>query len=679
MSCPCFICKTHEPVPTHTHFVKSKFTSENSYGLVSISNVSSSPSSALKFKINKTQAALDMNFSAILPTWIIEDVLFIEAYEGSISDSLIGTGSIPLAYQAFDDSLVEVNLDSFIDEPITVSFKLSFESKCKNIENPSYMIFRKTSRLDPSYKYTLEIINGEKTDEIRIKDESQGYKDEVWHHISTIESFEVMNLNFKMTNLNGTGKARNFESSTTIQKKNFKNVPYFFTLRSPTVQFSSFLTFYLVPFNSQFITCPTGSFEIKFLPQSNRWISDFIAERGYFQFQLMTLLVQHQVKGEIQVEELSQILEHQEYAFKFDTRDINDKLVVKLFSYKENQEVASLCYVGMIKFKETPGFKYRQDYQCIVQFGPFTLDVTLSSEESKIEENPQKFETSVSEFKDPEPANLTYKDRTFFNVLDLMEFKIHQISKRNSLTTTHINKLKTRNELLRKQIFDLEHSHPITEFDNIVQQSALKPKKMSNSQSISQILPGNSIKPLEETAAPKYQICSCGNRNPKFKGYCENCVKTLKDQYERVLKWYTPIKNKFDELERKYTGINARKILFEGKIIKLQEKLKKPVDIEEGDTEEVKQMMVQLTELQNEVENMQEEARRKTEIIETQKNDIQVNLSEKEKEEGKLQKKLRESEEKAEIIAQEIDETNKRMVDKKVFNDKYRGKYLPTA
>ena len=36
-------------------------------------------------------------------------------------------------------------------------------------------------------------------------------------------------------------------------------------------------------------------------------------------------------------------------------------------------------------------------------------------------------------------------------------------------------------------------------------------------------------------ASKLLDICACGTMDPKFKGYCEECLRKLKDTYDRYL------------------------------------------------------------------------------------------------------------------------------------------------
>jgi nitrate/TMAO reductase-like tetraheme cytochrome c subunit len=50
-------------------------------------------------------------------------------------------------------------------------------------------------------------------------------------------------------------------------------------------------------------------------------------------------------------------------------------------------------------------------------------------------------------------------------------------------------------------------------------------------------------------------ICACGNLDPKFRGYCSECLIKLKDTFDRYL-------NKFKELSEEYdsyTGLDQTK------------------------------------------------------------------------------------------------------------------------
>lgn len=43
------------------------------------------------------------------------------------------------------------------------------------------------------------------------------------------------------------------------------------------------------------------------------------------------------------------------------------------------------------------------------------------------------------------------------------------------------------------------------------------------------------------------KICACGDTDPKFKGYCENCVKKLKTKFDYLIEKFNKLKDEYDE------------------------------------------------------------------------------------------------------------------------------------
>ena len=58
--------------------------------------------------------------------------------------------------------------------------------------------------------------------------------------------------------------------------------------------------------------------------------------------------------------------------------------------------------------------------------------------------------------------------------------------------------------------------------------------------------------------APKYEnlnLCACGAQNPKFKGYCGDCLRKLKDTFDRYLAKFNKLSEEYDA----YTGVDQSK------------------------------------------------------------------------------------------------------------------------
>jgi len=67
--------------------------------------------------------------------------------------------------------------------------------------------------------------------------------------------------------------------------------------------------------------------------------------------------------------------------------------------------------------------------------------------------------------------------------------------------------------------------------------------------------------PLSSTTAsskgaPTYQmkICACGEPDPQFKGYCENCVKKLKAKFDKLLERFNKSKTEYDSFNSQDIG-----------------------------------------------------------------------------------------------------------------------------
>lgn len=65
---------------------------------------------------------------------------------------------------------------------------------------------------------------------------------------------------------------------------------------------------------------------------------------------------------------------------------------------------------------------------------------------------------------------------------------------------------------------------------------------------------GSTSKPQGKNQDPYSSMvfCACGKRDPQFKGYCGDCVKLLKEQFDRELAQFKEVSEEYDE----YTGID---------------------------------------------------------------------------------------------------------------------------
>lgn len=59
-------------------------------------------------------------------------------------------------------------------------------------------------------------------------------------------------------------------------------------------------------------------------------------------------------------------------------------------------------------------------------------------------------------------------------------------------------------------------------------------------------------------------MCICGATDPKFKGYCENCVKKLSEKFTRSVAKFNKLKKEYDD----YSGQDTAKADEKMKLLK---------------------------------------------------------------------------------------------------------------
>ena len=53
---------------------------------------------------------------------------------------------------------------------------------------------------------------------------------------------------------------------------------------------------------------------------------------------------------------------------------------------------------------------------------------------------------------------------------------------------------------------------------------------------------------------PKFNLCACGDPDPRFKGYCENCVKKLKKKFDYLVGKFKKLKDEYEEYNQDDLG-----------------------------------------------------------------------------------------------------------------------------
>lgn len=627
MSCFCYICSNSNQIESHIDFVRSEFTEKSCVGNLSIGSYTISiPETYLSFRLNRSMSLKDCETELIFPTWTIEDCLFIEIHA---PDRLLGLGKLFLARCSLPGQQEVTDVEWYTDITAQVSVRLqyyAFESKKYN----AFVIYRQSLIGENTEKYTLiSRIAGNDT-QIKLKDASLGFREEYWQYVGTFEAEQEVEC-LLVAEKNST--------SLMLPKA---NIPKRCTIQTPDYD-GNFLCLYVIPYFSQYLVDSSTTIFFQMSLSNNIWISS-LQENTIFSVSLKSPLFSEGIQNEVSilVTELTDIFEHQFVSYSAD-----DKLVFKCL------EDDRLINVGILKLIDLPSIELNKAYATSAQIAYNSCQFWLTvqsrqrdAREIKKEGNEKNLERNTK---------LTYKDPVFLDILELMEHKINRIKHKNSLINTQIQKVNSKNEILKKRINELERAPGISDY-----------KAAST----------NRPKPKQENTIKKEMtegICGCGRPNPKFKGYCEECVKTIKISYEKLLNWFTPIEKKHKELEDKFIGINGRKILLETKVKRLEERISKPIEFDEDSgIESAAELMMNLHKIQEEIKNLEEDAENSTNIYSKQQQDLQKELDKRKAEEEfqkkevvKLTKEINETENK-------VANANERMVFKQYFNEKYK-------
>jgi hypothetical protein len=138
-------------------------------------------------------------------------------------------------------------------------------------------------------------------------------------------------------------------------------------------------------------------------------------------------------------------------------------------------------------------------------------------------------------------------------------------------------------------------------------------------------------KPAFETAAaatappPAPSICACGEADPQYKGYCENCVRRICREYTKTREWFLPLEEQHDQLEDKLRAISAKKILLKRKIESLEQRAANPIDVEENAV--LQELKLQIATLENEIYAMEKETDEQLDLIQSKHGSIEDKLA----------------------------------------------------
>ena len=631
MSCICYICASDEPNRGHpsSSFVPSAFTQESCTGNLFIHDyLLSCEQSYLGFRLNRFLSIHALDSVLVFPTWTMEDCLFIEIYQ---STTLLGLGKILLAQCSFDGMQNITEIEWFSDLTPQVSVNMTFQPLKTKSPN-CVAVYRETLGNEESEKLHIRVKCEGSEIVHKIKDFSLSFKQEIWQQVIVSEAKSEIEVVLE---------CEDKRNSLILPKP--KNVPICSAIPTPGVE-GNLLALYLVPYFSYFLQEPSNSIFVQVQKVANVWVES-LAEGTVLSIALMSSMCSEGVSNEVSVP-VADFGECFEYQFISYTPE--DKIVIKCL------EDGKLSGVGILKLKELAGVSSDTPFQTSAQIGYNSCQFWITCRPRAQDENAVKLQ-GHQDLLNLSHKKLTFKDPIFLDVLELLEYKINKIRKKNSLETTQINKVNSKNEWLKKKISELERAPNLAEY---------KPNLTKK--------PGTGTK-TETVRREAYEgICGCGRPNPKFKGYCEECVKNVKATYERVFNWFSPIEKKHSELENKFISMNGRKILLELKVKRLEEKISRPVEVgEDEEIESAMELVASLKKIEEEIVNLKHDAESTANMYVRQQGQLEEEIVKNGVENERLGKNVEQFKVEIGKNEEEVKVAKERVAFKQYFNDKY--------
>lgn len=649
MDCPCVACRAGGLLQSHQRFTASEFTTVSPQGLLTVFLKEISVGEGkVRFKVNKAHS-YTQGAAVTLPTVTLDDTFKAELYTDS--GMLLGAKELELGELDFTGSDITIQLESeLIDDAFLI---ISLEYAPYTLQTVTgYGLWRATYLTYSVARYTLEIDAADFSQEYLINDKASHFTSRTWHFLALLPEFDTLNVTLKETKTTDTGRTKEATKHIEVERA---SVSRFLQVPSPNVSLDAPLSFWLVPLSNEFQARPVCKLAIEFPPGFNHALSSF-SPKAQLKLRVVSKVVNESAPTE-EVIPMAELIEDIEDGRELElmTLDAADKLVLHYQEQKAGDW--DLKYVGVLKFQELPGLVLGASYTTVVQLGPEAIVLRLTFNPVATEEKPPATELEALGI-GKVAGELNYVNKTFFNILDLLEFKTSRVLKKVSLLQAYDRKLKTQGEQLTKRLYEIEHAEDQSEFKNIVDKSRLKKRRQPQK------------KPVEESTT--LNICGCGNLNPKFKGYCETCVRNLREDYEKLLKWFSPIETQHDNLENKIKTADARRILLERKVKKLEERLTRPIEIDESLSQirELAELKAQLSKLEAESQQLRDLTELESEQLESQEAALQQTLAEQALREAKLKKELEEAEAAKALMDEELDKVSDRLTEKKLFNQK---------
>ncbi|CAK69895.1 unnamed protein product (macronuclear) [Paramecium tetraurelia] len=134
-------------------------------------------------------------------------------------------------------------------------------------------------------------------------------------------------------------------------------------------------------------------------------------------------------------------------------------------------------------------------------------------------------------------------------------------------------------------------------------------------------------------------VCQCGDA-AKFNGFCENCVKKMKEDYEKALNDYLPVSVQYEKVYSNNVNKEVKMLSIKNKIDSMREKIKEgDISFQDGDLkilqDEIDYLRKQIKVTQMDYEVQQKEFTRYVEEQNKVQEDLEMRLA---KKEDKIQK-----------------------------------------
>ena len=505
-------------------------------------------------------------------TKTVEDELVVEVYHGNL---LLGETGVVLRTCNFDGRELDLEVPSdFYEERIMLTICMNYTPFHTGAD--VYHLYRQTCVQLVDATLTISTAQGTLV-ATALSDARARYKANVWHYLESVGPQTSLQVQLDCRQP-GKKAVQSFREALDLSTGS-KADPRFLEIGP--------MTLYICPGMSILQASPSNTLRLT-LPKSNSFLKD--SDLSTFSISVKSPLIAEETDNEkvLSKSDLQDAYENEdleEYAsFNLTTMSAEDKLVVTVHGMQGSTR--SIKAIGLVKLVEMPGLQYQQWSKCLLQCGEEVVElrVMLQKEDAQATRSKTGSIPSVT-------ANMG-KSKVFFDILDMMDYKLGRIRQKNSLLNVQSGKLKKTREVQKRQLFELEHAPARAEFKSILQRSQ---KRQGDS------------KPVK--AEEEMSICMCGALNPKFRGYCEKCVTKLKADYEKIRKWFEPVNKSFTDYERKLKSWHTRKAALEYKLTRLEEKLQQPFVVEQSDdSKQVRDLMEEFAKLQVDKELLEQES-----------------------------------------------------------------------